>query len=567
MKRLINLIEGLDYRKLFVVLVIVWMGLNFIQALFMEVMSDEAYYFLYGRHLAWGYFDHPPMVGLMTWLSALLFDGNLSVRFATVILHSFTLLVVWKIIEEKLPDAKKTVLFFVIASSLIMFQIFGFITAPDAPFLFFAALFFLFYRNFLRRESWANTLLLALSMTGMIYSKYHAFLVIGFVVASNFRLLAKPKCWVAVLLTTLLLVPHIYWQVSMDFPSFRYHLIDRSGGFQWRNLLIYLPNQLIIFNPLTFGAVVYVILKKKSQDLFERGLFFIIIGFFSFFWLMTFKGHVEPHWTVVSSIPVAVLLYHHSLTDIKLRNFVKNWIFPSLFVIFVVRIIFLTDLLPEELGFNGEKNEVEAIESIAGHLPVVFTGSYQNPSGYLFFAGKESFVLSAVNSRQTQFDIWQNELKYQGKPVFVGQKMDGKSVEYQLNGSSFYGYTATEFQSVNRVKIQFTLPQAELCTGDTLTIDFKMYNPTSYDINFQHSEFPVSCKAAYTSEEKLAKTLFSNCTLNSVIELLPANATVTGSLITVVPDLNPAGYLFALTLDNTLCCANNSAFVRIKIRD
>ena len=566
MKRLINQLAGLDYRKLFIVLVIVWMGMNFIQALFMEVMSDEAYYYLYGRHLAWGYFDHPPMVGLMTWLSALFFDGNLSVRFVTIIIHSFTLVIIWKIIGEKQPDPKKTALFFVITFSLIMFQIFGFITAPDAPFLFFAALFFLFYSNFLRHESWTNTLLLALSMAGMIYSKYHAFLVIGFIVLSNIRLLAKPKCWVAVLLTTLLLTPHIYWQVTMDFPSFRYHLIGRSGGFHWRNFLIYLPNQLIIFNPLTFGAIVYVILKRKTKDLFERGLFFIIIGFFSFFWLMTFKGHVEPHWTVVSSIPMAILLYQHSLWDYKLRNYIIKWIFPSLFVICFVRVIFLTDLLPEELGFNGEKNEMEAIESIAGPLPVVFTGSYQNPSGYLFFAGKESFVLSAVNSRQTQFDIWQNELKYQGKPVFVGQKMDGKSTEYQLNGNSFYGYTATEFQSVNRVKIHFTLPQDEVYPGDTLTINFKMQNPTPYDINFQHAEFPVTCKAAYTSEVKLPQTLIMECTMNSEIELLSANTTISGSLYTVVPDLNPTGYLFALTLDNTLCCANNSNYIRIKIK-
>ena len=567
MKRLINLMNKLDYRILFVTLVMVWMGLNFIQSLFMEVMSDEAYYYLYGQNLAWGYFDHPPLVGLTTWLSALLFDGNLSVRFITVILHSLTLVIIWKVIGEKQADAKKTALFFVIVASMVMFQIFGFITAPDAPFLLFAALFFLSYRNFLQRESWLNTLLLALSMAGMIYSKYHAFLVIGCIIASNFRLLAKPKCWIAIFLTVLLLTPHIYWQVSMDFPSFKYHLISRNGGFKWINFFVYLPNQLVMFNPFTFGAAAYIIFKKKMKDSFERGLFFIIIGFFVFFWLMTFKGHVEPHWTVVSSIPMAILLYRYSLCDIKLRNYVIKWIFPSLFVLFAVRMVFLTELLPEELGFYGEKNEVEAIQSIAGPLPVVFTGSYQNPSDYRFFAGKESFVLSAVNSRQTQFDIWQNELKYQGKPVFVTQKMDGKSTEYQLNGNSFFGYTASEFQSVNRVKIRYKLPQLEVCAGDTLSIYYEMHNPTSYDINFYHAEFPVSCRAAYTKEDKLAKTRIIACTLDSEIELLPANATVKGNLKTVVPDLNPAGYLFALTLDNTLCCANNSNHIRIKIKN
>ena len=566
MKRISQRMDEINYRTLFIVLLIVWMGLNFIQALGMEVMSDETYYYLYGRHLAWGYFDHPPMVGLMTWLSAFFFDGNLSVRFITIILHSLTLVFIWKIIEEKQPDSKKTALFFIITFSIIMFQIYGFITSPDVPFLFFSALFILCYRNFLRCESWANTLLLALSMTGMIYSKYHAFLLIGCIIASNIRLLAKPKCWAAVLLMVLLLSPHIYWQVSMDFPSIKYHLIERSSGFKWHNFITYLPNQLVIFNPLTFGAVVYIILKKKMNDLFDRGLFFIIIGVFFFFWLMTFKGHVEPHWTVVCAIPMAVLLYRHSLLDAKLNSYVFRWILPSLLVLFIIRIIFLTELVPEEFGFYGEKDEVEALESIAGPLPVVFTGSYQNPSDYHFFAGKESFVLSAVNSRQTQYDIWQNELKYHGKPVFIAQEREGKSVEYQKNGKRFYGYTATQFQSVNRLKILYSLTQADVCPGDTLRIDFELFNPTPYDINFQHDEFPVTCKAAYAYEAKIPEPRFINCTLNRQIELLPANATLTGSLNTIVPDLTPAEYFFALTLDNTICCAYNSHYVRLKIK-
>ena len=30
----------------------------------LELGNDEAYYWLYGQHLQWNYFDHPPMVAV-----------------------------------------------------------------------------------------------------------------------------------------------------------------------------------------------------------------------------------------------------------------------------------------------------------------------------------------------------------------------------------------------------------------------------------------------------------------------------------------------------------------------
>jgi len=574
MRKLTHFILKQNPKKLFAFLLIVWLGMNFFSALFTEIMEDEAYYLLYGQNLAWGYFDHPPMVALMTWLSSLFCQGNLSVRFVTVFIHFFTVIIIWKLIDEKNPDAKKIALFFILSMSMVMFQVYGFVTTPDAPLLLFASLFLLVYRNFLKNNSLINTLMLALAMAGMIYSKYHAVLIISCIVLSNIRLLIQPKFWMAVFLTILLLLPHIWWQFSMDFPSFRYHLSDRSSSFQWRYFIEYLPNQLVVFNPFTFGAIIYIILKYRADNLFERGLYFLLIGFLSFFWIMSFRGHVEPHWTVVCSIPMILLLYRNSLYDSKLRRFVKLWILPSIILICFTRIVLVTDLLPERLGFYGKKAKNEAIQSIAGDMPVVFAGkSFQDPSTYHFFTGEESFVLSSIESRLTQFDIWQKELEYQGKPVFICQPKEGQSKAYHINGHTFEGYFTSDFQSVNRVEIKYRLKQTEIFPSDTLRIDFEIYNPTSMDIHFQHTEFPVICKAAYIWYSKNDKgkrrrnILLNYCVFDQEIEILPANTTITGSLQTVIPNIIPSEFSFALTLDNTVCCARNSDFTKISIQD
>ena len=571
MEHLTHLILKQDWKKLFAFLLIFWLGMNFFQALFTEIMKDEAYYALFGQKLAWGYFDHPPFIGLMTYISALFLKGNLSVRFLTVFMQFFTLVIIWKIIREKSPDSKKIMVFFIIALSMVMFQAYGFVTTPDVPLLFFTAFFLLAYRNFLKSESWLHSFFLALGMVGMIYSKYHAFLIIGFIVLSNLKLLIHPKFRIAVCLSMLLLVPHIYWQISMDFPSFKYHLSDRSRSFKWLFFFEYLPNQLVVFNPFTFGAVIYILIKHRARDTFERGLYFLTGGFLTFFWIMSFRGHVEPHWTVICSIPMIILLYHYSFIDKKLMCFVKKWILPSLIMVFFVRIVFMTDWLPERLDFYGKRDKSKAIESITGDLPVIFTGSYQNPSNYQFFTGRESCVLSSVDSRLTQFDIWQKELQYQGKPVFIFRQKEGKSKKYHINGYSFEGFPASDFQSVNRIKINYSISQKDVCAGDTLHIDFEMHNSTAHDILFHHTEFPVTCKAVYFLtagiEEVAGNRHFQyyNCILEQPIEILRAQATISGSLKTVAPDFYAGDFQFALTLDNTICCAINSDFIKLTV--
>ncbi len=565
MEKLRQFILKRDWKQLFAFCAILWLGLNFFQALFTEMLSDEAYYSLYGQRLAWGYFDHPPMVALMTHVSAMFFGGNLSVRLVTVLMQFFTLLLVWKLIDEKEITTRKIALFFSLAFSMVMFQAYGFVTTPDVPLLFFSVLFLLFYKKFLQNESWINTLMLAVSMSGMIYSKYHAGLIIGLVILSNLKLLTRYKFWIAGALALISFMPHVCWQISMDFPSLQYHLNDRSNPFEWKYWLEYIPNQLVVFNPFVFGAMVYIFIKYRAKDLFEKALYFITIGFVAFFWIMSLRGHVEPHWTVICTVPMIVLMYNRSLQDAKLLRFVKRWVVPSIILIFVIRIVFVTDWLPNYMHFHGKATESKDIETIAGDLPVVFVGSYQSPSNYRFFTGKQSSTLSYMDQRSTQFDIWQDELKWQGKSVFMCYQWTDKAKEYTVNGKTFYGFFAKNFQTVSRVKIDYEIEQKSIHAGDTLTIDFIISNPTNIDINFKHEEFPVSWNAVYMWSDRVADRIFCPCNLVQPINWLRAKSAVKGSLKTVVPDVPESGNHFTLTLFNTVYMAKNAKFIQLEV--
>ena len=535
--------------------IFIWFVINLLQGIFTEIQEDEAYYALYGEHLAWGYFDHPPMVGLMTFLSSIFFSGSLGVRFFTIIASCLSLWVIWKIATYNSPidsshptylsrndmgetDSKLSTLnsklFFIIAFSIVMFNIYGFVTTPDASLILFSALFLLVYQRYLMENTWPRALLMGLLMACMIYSKYHAFLFLGLIVLSNLKLLKDGKFWVACLLALALLTPHILWQVNNDFPSFRYHLTQRSEPFRWSYFLEYLPNQLLIFNPFTFGAVVYVLIKYRGNNAFERGLRFILIGFFFFFWLMAFRGHVEPHWTIVCIIPMVVLVYRKALIDGKLRKYIKFVILPSLIMVLVFRILLLTSFA-DRFGYHGKEKFYKAIEQVAGDCPVVFRGSFQQPALYHYFTGKESSTLQCYYDRKTQYDLWQFDKDWIGKQVFVCSPHRLSTI-HQINGVDCLGFMAEHFQSANRLVTTLQITNRTTAEtpvfhhGDTIQVDFSIYNPYSQAIDFHHPEFEMCIKAQY-----LLSNDFSYCFYNDKI-VIPAQETYNGHLYTIVND-------------------------------
>ena len=539
----------------------IWFVVNLLQGIFTEIQEDEAYYALYGEHLAWGYYDHPPMVGLMAFLSSVFFSGTLGVRFFTIIASCVSLFVIWliaidrpKVVEpvetqtssersfDKLRDLdpKNILLFFIIACSIVMLNIYGFVTTPDAGLILFSSFVLLFYQRYLADKSWKNALLMGLMMALMVYSKYHAFLLLGLIVLSNIKLLKDGKFWAACLLALALLTPHILWQVQTDFPSFRYHLSGRNETFRWSYFLEYLPNQLLIFNPLTFGAVVYVFVKHKATDSFERGLRFILIGFFVFFWLMAFRGHVEPHWTIVCVIPVVVLVYRKALADEKLKWYIKWFILPSLLLVLAFRILLLTPLA-DRFGYHGKEKYYKTIEQAAGDCPVVFQGSFQQPALYHYFTGKPSSTLRSYYDRKTQYDLWQFDKDWIGGEVFIYGHVNGLSKTYHQGNTEFEGYLSNDFSSANRLVTTFEITNARKADtpvfhlGDTIRINFSVYNPCDAPINFHHKDFGMIIKAHYLPGDEISYCIYED------IEEFKPKSIYTGELYTVIGDQISSG--------------------------
>jgi hypothetical protein len=552
-----------NYRILFFIMLLAWFLVNLIQAAATEILSDEAYYALYGKNLAWGYFDHPPMIALLTRFSSILFKGNLGIRFMTVLLQPLTLLCIWKIIDEKSPDINKVFLFFIISSSICLFAILGFYTLPDVPLLFFTALFLYSYKRFLDTQSWENVVFLSLSMTGLLYSKYHAVLIIGFVIISNFKLLKSLKFWIAGISAIILFIPHIWWQVANNYPSIKFHLVDRAEGFKLINLIEYIPNELAVFNPFVLGAAIYIMVKAKPENLFTRALYYQIAGFLGFFGIMTWHDHVEPQWTITSSLAMIILIYNYCTRNPGMSRFIRRTLIPLIVVMFIGRILLIAEIpVGSYFAFTGKKAKYRFIESVAKDLPVLFQGSFQKPALYLYFTGKEGFCVNSLYNRKTEFDIWQPEKKYNNKPAFIYGVTEGKSRMYEKDGIRIYGFITDSLQTVNRIGVEFSPKPKSVNSGDTLNFSMILNNPYTFDIDFNHRHFPVTVCIAIVKglDVKLIPVI-----LNEPVCILHSGESISRNFMFVVPQLAAGRYNFGVTLKTPLGPAINDSFYKVKM--
>lgn len=387
---------------------------NLTQAFYTHLIYDEAYYWLYSQHLAWGYFDHPPLIALFIKMGYSIFQNELGVRLIGAVSNFFILLLIPKILGIEDIKGKLTVL--IICASLPLFQLLGFISTPDAPLLFFSCLYFYFLKNFYKDQNIQTATLLGFTMALMAYSKYHAFLLVFFTVLSNWRLLKNRLFIMALVIALIALVPHIFWQIKNNFISFKYHLSERHHGPELFHFPEYILNVLLIFNPLMVFFIFKSLSRANIENDFQRTLRLIIIGTLVFFLGCNFLGHVQPQWLVITMIPTIVLLYDYfKKNESKFNNLKRVFLISSGLFLFI-RLVLIFDILPVQLEFHSYQSRVDGIIRKSGGLPVVFQSNYRLASVYAFQTRNKD-VHSYGN--KSAFNEWNNGKFYYHKQVML----------------------------------------------------------------------------------------------------------------------------------------------------
>ena len=281
-------------------LILMWILSRWIFDSMWNLVPDEAYYWVWSRHWALSYLDHPPMVAWMIRLGTLVMDNTeLGVRWVSGFMMAGTVGIVAFVARGIVGDKEDTLTSapspalprdtggggkeeegeatsrawgFAPVALLVspMIAVAGSIATPDTPACFFqAAALAVVLRVFDEPRRAARRWVMFGILFGLALDSKYTSVLLGLAVflamifsAEGRRSLRTPWPWVAAVISIAVFSPVIYWNAQHDWASFRFQLRHGTSGNEATpvlNLANYVGSQMVVCTPVLFGLCVWVI--------------------------------------------------------------------------------------------------------------------------------------------------------------------------------------------------------------------------------------------------------------------------------------------------------------------
>ncbi len=269
------------------------------------LIGDEAYYWLWSKHLDLSYVDHPPMIAYFNFILTSFFgDSEFAVRIGAILIVLLVSGIIYLTAKE-LYDKKAAAAAVIIFNLLPTFFGGGMFLVPQTVlFLFYSLSFYLLVRLRKTRNAiyWYP---LGIAAGFGLLSDY----VMGLFVIGTFLLLvldkdqrfwfAHKEPYIAAVIAFIIFLPVVIWNLRLGFTPFFYWggkmgVTPRVGD----NLLNFFGLQMVLYTPVIFIMTFYNLLRAK--DLLMRifsGIVFVP------FLLISPIMNVGGHWTSTSYLP------------------------------------------------------------------------------------------------------------------------------------------------------------------------------------------------------------------------------------------------------------------------
>jgi 4-amino-4-deoxy-L-arabinose transferase-like glycosyltransferase len=230
----------------------------------LDLYVDEAQYWTWSRHLAWGYYSKPPMIaGLIALTTAACGEGALCVKSGALLIYPLVALLVWAI-ARRLFDPR--VAFW---SALTFFLLPGvsfssMIVSTDVPFFLLWCASLYAYLRAIDGNRWGWWLLAGVAAGLGMLTKY-TMVIFALSVLLHLALtprlrfhLRNPRLYAAMAVALALFAPNLWWNAHNGWPTVRHTVdishLDSDAGLHWNHLGEFLASQLAVMGPLLFIA-------------------------------------------------------------------------------------------------------------------------------------------------------------------------------------------------------------------------------------------------------------------------------------------------------------------------
>ena len=378
-------------------LVLAFIGIRFVYAAGLQLIPDEATYWVWSRHLAAGYLDHPPGIAFLIRAGTYLLGEQyeIAVRMLMPILAAGAILITMAIARHVLNDARAAVWVCLIWLTSPLLAGLGTFATPDTPAVFFSVCALAFAILIAARDDRAESPVASPLhwcafglFTGLAFlSKYTTVLLPASIVLAMLfsqrgrRHFRRPWIYLSGILALLVFTPVIWWNAHHQWASFLFQIHHgtqtaddaQQGGVIfsfirfWKDAGTYIGGQAGIFTPILFAIAILVLVtywrRYRSITLVDRVLLWSGTLPLVFFGMMFLKSHRgEVNWPAFSYFPISLLIVRWLSEKWEGRR--RNWAMAGVQLSFGILIVMHVIMWP---GVTAR------LVRLPMHIPHVFT--------------------------------------------------------------------------------------------------------------------------------------------------------------------------------------------------
>jgi hypothetical protein len=427
-------------------------ALRLIAAALTPITFDEAYYWMWSKHLAGGYYDHPPMVAVVIRLGTLIAgDTELGVRLVSILLALPMSWAVYQAAAALFGGSRVAATSAILLNATLMAAVGTMIVTPDAPLLVASSFLLFSLAKVLQTGRGAWWLAVGAAAGCALLSKYTALffgpaILIWLIAVPKLRhWLISPWLYLGGLVALLIFAPVILWNADHHWVSFIKQMgRARIEDFRPAFIAELIPTQIAFATPLVWilGAMGLYALYRRAGELPARvlvnAMFWTITAYFIWHSL---HARVEANWfapvypAFVIAAAVAAHLVQWEPRQQRMVDFCRRWAMPGGVVMFVLLVVqadtgvlsgYRRDATVRSVGVGWREtaSEIEAVRARVG-ASCVLAPDYGTTGWLAFYLPKGTCV-----AQQSQRIRWVNlpepgPAQLAGKLLYVDEVRPG----------------------------------------------------------------------------------------------------------------------------------------------
>lgn len=383
-----------------------------------ELSEDEAYQWLWSKHLALSYYSKPPMIALAQFVGTTIWgDREIGVRFLSPVISAVLSLILLRFMRREVGAAAAFWTVLICSAAPLLAVGSTLMTVDPLLVLFWTAAMIVGWRAVQPDGTTRQWLAVGLLMGLGFLSKYTAAIQLAcfalfFTLWPASRLhLRRSGPWLALALFALCTLPVVIWNAQHGWITVQHVGENAKLDKPWEPTLAYfiefVGSEAGLMNPVFFVASVWAMFgfwRSRKEKPLQVYLFAMSAPVFLGYWLYSLHSRILPNWIAAAVVPMFCLMVAYwSARWPERRAFLRGWLIAGL-AVGAVAVIICHDTgliykvtrrrLPAKVDplrrVNGWKETAQAVgaartQLLAEGKDVLILGSHYGVTGQITF--------------------------------------------------------------------------------------------------------------------------------------------------------------------------------------